>query len=587
MSPWSMSCEGCGKEFDWRREYRDLYEVMQQNGQDRPAALQNFPSLCRDCLGQQIQAHNRREEERKQQEAFVGYLRYQSLLYRLLVFVSLVVLAYSVAAKFLIPSLPAFPFFPYIISYALLIFFFRFSKGAFSLFIVMVLINFGSPTFRGIFFSYFSNAWAAAAFTVMFILSNISSLTIFSNHRFFQLVEKHRPATQEQQAGLFFRTLFPSFLLYFGLISPFYLGVIRPGSVKARVNPEATRVDKVYKEELTAATHDRQSARNYYIDGKKKASLGGAGAMQEALTLQQMALNLIPNFSSAAAEAAYARGSLARIRAEAGGDRRQAQEDFTAAHRLLDQALAMNRANPDVHAVRTILFHYQDKSAQAADSLAAMKGVVEKWGHSDRVFQALALLEPKKVDRVKYLQSIAEEMGKATRDSQLLDLYENNAEITNYLALGYFQIGNPDKARKLLERALVLSPLYGEAYINTALFAKRKEQPEIFLAAGRKDPQWRSLGEHYLVLWRIQKWLGIFYLVLFVFFFFRSSYISFHGMDYSRKSLRPHANRQIRNLFFTCLALFVASYAAFELYIHVFRPVNTVGHLFPTAFPFF
>lgn len=175
----------------------------------------------------------------------------------ILIVVSISVFTYSLTSK-LFPklNLPDFPFYPYIIGYALLIILIQFKKFI-PLFTIIALLNFGSPTFRGIFFSHFSSTIWTVVFTVMFIASNISSLLVLSSGLFLRFIPKKQQIDQMDIAKRGLVTLPLTLALYFGLISPFYLGAIKPGPYSGHIEPEPYKIDHIYQEVLTATIADR------------------------------------------------------------------------------------------------------------------------------------------------------------------------------------------------------------------------------------------------------------------------------------------------------------------------------------------
>lgn len=617
-----MKCEICGKEFTLEDQLDRLKRIRDIGLDITKVNVSLLRGLCPDCIDELLRNKNNFYESLK-----IGRSDFQSLegeepifrrpdfsglgrdagfpppgpliskeeitkkivsfFFWVSMIISICVFTYSIIYKFLgEPSnLPHFPFYPYIIAYACLILFVHPTKFS-PLFLIIVLANFGFSTFRGTFFSHFSNTTWMIIFTIMFILSNIASLTIFYAY-LGQLFILPKQQALDRVKGTYL-SLFLAFVLYVGLISPFYLGTIKPGHFRGPVEPEPYRIDRVYEEVLTARSADRQTARQYFLDGKKTAALGNRAGFLESIKFYKMALELIPNFSTSYAEMAYSYASFGRILKEAKEDSRVIEENFRKAREAISRAEKLNPHNPTVYGVRAILEYYMGNEEKAQNTLVKARSLAEEGGYSDRTLQSIAILEKSKVKRIENLLGIQEEMKKHTGNPELGDLYENSAELHNLLGISYYQIGNKAKANSFLERAIRLNPNYGEAYLNLALVSPIKDRVKFYRKAAEKDSDFKQIASRYLNFLNVQKWLTRFYwFLLLPLFIIECFYLSIRGLDPKTNTIRPEYLKRIRTMFLRYAFIFICSYGIFEWYIHIYRPINTMSHMFPVSFPFF
>ena len=490
----------------------------------------------------------------------------------ILIVVSISVFTYSLTSK-LFPklNLPDFPFYPYIIGYALLILLIQFKKFI-PLFTIIALLNFGSPTFRGIFFSHFSSTIWTVVFTVMFIASNISSLLVLSSGLFLRFVPKKQQIDQMDIAKGTLLSLPLTFALYFGLISPFYLGVIKPGPYGGNIEPEPYKIDHVYKEVLTTTTADREIGRKYLLDGKQSADKGTRAGFIESIEFYKKALELIPNFSTAYAEMAYSHASIGKILKSIKPEDKTIGEYFNEAKKTINKAKEFNPNNPTVYGVEAILEYYSGNEKSARNSLVKAENLAKEGGYSEWVVQAMAMMEKEKKKVVEYLLGIKK-------------IIPNSTELHNLLGVSYYRIGNKENAKQMFDRVILLNPDYGEAYLNLALVADDKIG--IYKIVPQKDADFKEVAEYYSRLQNWQKYLRIAYLALMIWFILKSFYLSAKGTDPATKTIQPQSLKRIKVMFLRYVGLFVITYGIFEWYIHIYRPINTMSHLFPVKFPFF
>jgi tetratricopeptide (TPR) repeat protein len=484
--------------------------------------------------------------------------------------ISISVFTYSVIYK-LFPhlNLPDFPFYPYILVYASLILLIQFKGVNLTIFLI-VLLNFGFAKFRGIFFSHFSSTFSTILFTVMFILSNISSLVLFSAGFRKKSVEYKSLDTDKYKGGCL--PIFLTFALYYCLISPFYLGTIKPGPMKGSLEPEPYKIDHVYEEVLTKTTADREIGRRYWLEGKQAAYEGTKEGYLKSLEFFNKSIELIVDFSTTYAEMAYSCASIARISKMANPKDPAAEGYFEAAKKASKKAKEININNPTIFGVETIIEFYLGNKKTANISLDIAKAKAEKGGYSDRVVQAMALLEKKEVKKIEYLLGIKQ-------------ISQDSAELFNLLGIAYYKIGNAGKAKEMFDRAVRLSPDYGEAILNLALVDPDKIKR--FKEASEKDNVIKEIADVYSIVFKIQNILRYFFLFLLAWFVLRLFYFSFRGAVGSGQTIQPEFMRRIKVTFMTSFALFVCLYGLFEAYIHIFHPLNTFSHMFPAKFPFF
>jgi tetratricopeptide (TPR) repeat protein len=492
---------------------------------------------------------------------------------RLLIVIALLVFCYSFASKFVLTNLPGFPFYTYIVCYALLILLLQPTKFP-PLLLIIVLLNFGSATFRGIFFSHFETTFWSVIFALMFILSNLVSIIIFLNFFTRRLVLPVPSEEVTKRGSKSLLSLFFSIALYVCLISPFYLGVIKPGPYRGSIEPEPYKIDHVYKEVLTVAKEpDREIGRRYFLDGREAASMGTKFGYIKSIEYYNKCLELIPGFSTAYAEMAYSKASLGRISKMIDTSDNVAEMYFADAVIAIGKAKEKNPNNPTVFGVEALLDFFAGKDDSARSTIAYAETLAQKGGYGDRVVQAKAMLEKNNIEKARYLLGIKQ-------------ITPDNAELLNLLGLAYYQIGNSDSARLNLERATRLSPNYAEAYINLAL-VDTDNYEAYYGKASEKDTEFKRTISYYSTVWTTQKLLRYYYLILLIWFVVRfASYIS-KGVDLSTKTLNPKYLKRIRATFRSCVLIFVCSYGIFEFYIHIHNPINTISHMFPIKFPFF
>lgn len=575
-------CIICNSYFD----AEDHLEYIKERSLDILGPNKQFilEKICPDCIKSDFSGSDRDSYiSRPAPSISKGVIsqKFISFLFILLTITSIFVFFYSVFSKFLLLNIP---FYPYIIAYALLIVLVQPTKFA-PLFLIVVLANFGFSSFRVTFFSHFGSTFLMIVITIMFILSNISSLTIFYNFLVQHLVLSKRNNVERRKGA--WRSFFLTFALYFGLISPFYLGAIKTGPFHGPVEPEAYKVDRVHEEALTAEIADRQTARQYLLDGKTQAALSNRTGLLKSLEFYKMALELIPKFSTSLAEMAYSYASIGRILKEANEANQAIEENFRKAREAITKAARLNPNNPTVYGVKAILEYYEDNIKEARKSLEKAKSLAEKAGYSDRVLLAMTILEKKKVKRVEYLLGIQERMEKYTDSQELRDLYRNSAELNNLMGLSYYQIGDKTKASTLFERAIRLNPNYSEAYLNLALVYSAKERPNLYKKAAEKDPDFKHVANHYSILLNIQKWLKRFYWVLLAFFIINFIISSSRRVDPGTHTIRQQQLKHIKRMILIYFLIFICTFGVFELYIHISHPINTPSHMFPVSFPFF
>ncbi len=599
------------------RNYYDTFEhkeTLQRYGSalgniDTRILIENY---CPQCIVKLIGVlYTKIQEQQRQQNILEEKVSEKdrlalSWLFKILVLISFITITYSLTSKFLPQlKLPNFPFMHYTIGYALFVFlaFFiivsfiksirhvrintpvflkhfivRFLKSPLGF--IIVLINFAFPAFRNIFFSHFDKGIWTVIFTILFALSNIVSLSvIFSvlyQHIVLALVKKIPVRQRLDQliivASANLLSLPIAISLYFGLVSPYYLGVIKPGPFRGNLEPEAYRVDRVYEEAITARTADRQTARQYLIDGKSKAALGNMQGFLESIQLYEMALQLIPDFSTALAEMAYSYGSLGRILKDSRTDLGDASHNFEKAEEALNRAKKLNPENPGVYGVEAILEYYRGNEENARQTLVRTMDLASDIGYTDKVLLAMAILEKKKVKRVEYLLAIRQ-------------IDPDNAELLNLLGVAYYQIGNTENARKSIERAIRLNPNYSEANLNLALVSPDKEN--LYKKVMEENSSFKQTANYYLLYWTVQNWLRKFYLAMLIFYLIISFNLNKRAFDPITNTIRPEYLKRKKTIFRWCVGLFIFTYLTFEWNLHHVHRLNSLSHLFPNSFPFF
>lgn len=494
-----------------------------------------------------------------------------NFLFWILVTTSIFVGLYSLASKFLPLNLPNFPFYPYIIAHAFI--FLSIPRRIAWPLLIIVLLNLGSATFRNTFFSHFESTIWMVVVTFFFITASHGELAIILGSLSKRLVRTKA-----------FLILPLTLAIYFGLISPFYFGVIKPGPYRteARRNPEPYTYDRVYeidREVINVEVAPREAARKYFVEGRQYAAKGNRAGFVKSIQLYKMALELIPNFSSAYAEIAYAYGSIGRILEESGENKEKVAENFKRAKGAIAQAKGLNQNNPHIWGVDAILQYYMGNVKKAESALIQARNLSQKVGYTDRVLQAMATMAKNRVDRVRYLLAIRE-------------IDPDNADLHNRLGIEYYRINSKESAKRMFERAKRLSPDFGKPYLNLALVYTKKEVSRLYREASERDEDLRPLISYYSNLFKVKKWLWRFYVVLVIVFIFRffGIVIRYTKVDPNNpKSAQTNLEgfKKIRRLFFRCALLFIITYGSFEIYIHYIRQINGIDYMFPIGFLFF
>jgi len=488
-----------------------------------------------------------------------------NFLFWLLVIISILCGLYSASSKFLGVALPSFPFYGYIIAHAIVSLIFQPRKIALPL-LFLISLNFLSVTFRNTFFSQFgSTAWMVIIM-VVFMISNYTEVIVISAGMV-QLFRNRR------------LLIIPCiFAVYFGLVSPFYFGVIKPGPYESEKggNVEPYTYDRVYEESVvTEGVAPREAARRYFVEGKQCAAKGNMAGFVKSVELYEMALELIPNFSSAYAEMSFAYGSIGKILQEGAESREKVLWNFGRAKEAIAQAKELNRNNPHVWGTDAILQHYMGNVKKAERALIQATDLSQNVGYTDRVLHAMATMAKNRIDRVRYLLAI-----------KAID--PDNAELHNLLGIRYYQINNKKFAKKMFERAKRLSPDFGKPYLNLALVYPKKEVARLYREASHRDRELRSLSSYYSILFKVTKWLWRFYVGLAIVFVLGIFAIVIKYPNKSKNSqANPEAVKKIGTLFLCCNLLFIITYGAFEIYIHFIKPINGIDYMFPIGFPFF
>jgi tetratricopeptide (TPR) repeat protein len=568
---------------------------------------QEFTDYIKKHLAEAARKANINEEQERQ-KAFQKKIsekemKAQKLLFNILLFTSIAVTAYSIISK-TIPYLKLqIPFDFYIIGYALLIvvaliiyaiylksignvkikkkIFFKvytlkYLKNPFGL--IIVLINFGFSGFRNIFFSQFQEYIFVILFTILFVASNVASISVFYDwfyQKFFTSLKVER-ISNEEHGILVLKSAFLSLLLYVGLVSPFYLGVIEPGIYKGSIEPEPYKIDHIYVEELKEGVADRQIGRQYYLEGRRSQNLGTIEGFNTALIFYRKSLELIPEFSTVYAEIAYSYASLGRINFTELQNTNKASDYYSKAKLVIDSAMNITSQNPTVTAVSSILAYFSGNRKDAIDFLTKTRDNAKLYGYSDKVILAMAFLEKRDIDKVKYFKAI-------------LEVEPDNAEILNFLGMAYYKIGNEGKAKEYFERTIRLSPKYIEASINMGLVNSDKEK--IYADIIQRESEFQQVAKEYLTVYLIQKYLRLFYLILLLLIIIRVLYNSVKIYDINTGLMRTEKVQKVLKMYrifvLICLAAFIITYLSFEGYIHFVNPINTFGHLFAVKFPFF
>lgn len=414
-----------------------------------------------------------------------------------LIAASAFIFVYSLAFKFLPLNLETFPFYPYIIAYSCFIFIAQFKKFN-PLYLIIVLLNFTSPVFRNIFFSYFDRPLWALVWAILFILSNISAfiliVSFISRRRFVEsrlLSGKEEVKHKGQRVALYL-----SIILYFGLVSPFHLKVIKPNIMA--VDSSNLDSDKLYTETTEVDKKaDQQIAYQYLSEGKGFAARGTRAGFIESIQSYKRALELFPNSSNVYAEMAYSYASIARILAWNGTGRKEVEENFNSAKKAMEQAIAISANDPTSWSVGAILDAYQGNNKNALRKLQKAEELAKKNGFSDRFLEAKSLLGRKYDEKIGSLMSINEKID------------PNNAELLNRLGVLYYNINNKVSAKRMFEKAISLSPDYGESYLNLALVSPVSKRFFLWKEAAAKDDDLKFTVDNYITLSRMQNWFRI------------------------------------------------------------------------------
>jgi tetratricopeptide (TPR) repeat protein len=522
-------------------------------------------------------------------ELNAGYTLF--LLFVSSVFISLVANTYSLAAK--VYSLPNLPFNYYLASHIVIglssyIFFRTTNRDIVALSwnsliysIIMVLpITFFVPSFRNVFYSQFSTKCLEVVITPLFILALCVE---------FQLIK----------LGVSRVNYWPRFsllvrvIILLSFVTPFYLSVVKINRTADAGTIMSVKAVKVFHEKMAHS----EAGRRYFIDGKEYAAKGNRAGFIKSIQLYRMALELIPNFSSAYAEMAYSYASIARILDEAGAEKRRIEECLKRAEDAIRQVKTINHRNPTVFAV-DLLVQY----------IIAKHYLSHKWKHKlshDKFHQMRYKIEWSKADGLDELRKLAENVGltdkvclaeailtenRIKKGSSLLTILEkfdsDNAEVHNLLGLVYYLVNDKDSAKKMFERAKKLSPDFGKPYINLAIVYPKKEASRLYIEASHKDGDLKSLTIYYCSLFKVQKWLWRFYVGLAIVFGAFTIVIKY-PIKSTKSQINPEATKKFSTLRFRCNLLFIITYGAFEIYIHFIRPINGIDYMFPIGFPFF
>jgi len=485
---------------------------------------------------------------------------------------SVFILIYSLILRYFPQiTLPDFPFYTYVVIFSLLVFFIRVSKGAGIIFLVIIVANFFTPHFRNLFYSYFGSTWIKIVFTLFFIYSFLSLTNLFYVFFLNSFLPKWGTITQNKLSVASLKALIPTFILYFAVMSPFYLGAIQPGG-----DPEVTlnkvQTDPIFDSltNITQETADVEIARQYFNEGKEAADLGTIEELNRSFQFYQKAIELVPQFSTAYAEIAYSYGAISRIKKSIDKKSEESKTYMNKARIALDVAKERNPNNYTIYAVESINEFISDNEKAAKENLNKALEMAGSSGLNERMLQAMSYLGKSKVQSLSYLITIKDSIS------------PNSAEIHNLLAVKYYQIGNLEKTKEMAERAILLSPKYDEPYFNIALGAeKRIEKTSIYDRIVEMQSDYASKAEHFKKLIKWQYGFRITFWIMFSIFLFRFLYLAGSVM---MKKINPEklGLMLIRSFF-----LFTVIFGSFELYIHYLNPVNSLTHLFPVSFPIF
>jgi tetratricopeptide (TPR) repeat protein len=486
--------------------------------------------------------------------------------------VSILILSYSLLLKYFPQiTLPVFPFYPYVVVFSFLTFFIRFKQGPGFIFLFIIIANFVTPQFRNLFYSYFESPWTKILFTLLFINSFVSLTNLFYSFYLNSFLPKWGSISQSQLNSGVIKAYIPTLILYFAVMSPFFLGAIKPGG------DPSVKVDNVQRDPifdalttLTKETADVEIARQYFNDGKEAASLGTIEELNNSIHFYQLAIELVPKFSTAYAEIAYSYGALYRIKNSIDKKSEESKTYLNKARVSLDAAKEQNSSNYTVYAVKSIIdFQSGNKKAAKADLAKAIE-MSGSGGTNERLLQAMALNEKSEIKSLNYLITIKDKIN------------PNSSELFNLLAVKYYKIGVPEKTKEMAERAILLSPKYDEPYFNFALVAKkRSEMKAIYNKIIEMKSDYSQIADHFKDLLKWQFVLKIVFCFLIIFFWLRFSVLAVQ-VNQGKENPEKLGLFLIR-FFFFCTLIF----GSFELYIHWINPVNSLTHLFPTSFPIF
>lgn len=610
-----LQCCLCGRKFSisdhlaksglikLSRQYGDLYKTA-------------IHSICHDCL----ETHRPRIKRISGGKVIIkphDPLKGLFYLFICLVIVSAIALCYSLSKTLL--NLWNFPFNWYIgllIFITLLSFLFKAFrstvKGLFKppwrrliISIIIVLsITFLVRTFRYIFYSYLPTVHWKVGITALFVIAlcfqmqliQLFVLRLFSRFRNFALNQL---------------SFFTAFIMLFCFLSPFYFGVITMNP-RSEGTIKSENVDKIYEEKFsTEEAAPSEAARRYFVEGKQCASKGNRAGFVKSIQLYKMALELIPNFSSAYAETAYSYASIGKILMEGESEKSKIEDNLEKAEKAIDDARTINQENPTVFAidllVQYIMAKYylshkreyelthdlvQEKASKIkwakGDGLNRLRRIGQKSGFTDKVYLAEAILTENRIKKGSSLLTIIEEL-----DSE-------NAEVHNLLGLIYYLVNDKESAKRMFERAKRLSPDYGEPYLNIALVYPKKEVPGLYKEASNKDNDVTSLAGYYSTLFRNMNYIQWFFGALALAWFFEGYVVGYKylpknsqgDIDYEAcernfPEIQKRCQEKTKKFRLSLILIFIGTYIVFETWVHFIHPINGLNHMFPIGFPFF
>lgn len=485
--------------------------------------------------------------------------------------VSLAVLAYSLIIKYIPDAgLPSFPFFPYVLGFSFLVFFIGNSRSN-AIFGILILVNFFTPHFRNVFYSHFDLGIMKFVFTLLFISSFFALTTLFQLFYTNFLLPKHKSITVKIYSVTVFKALVPSLILYFAVMSPFYLGAIEPVSDKS-VSVDKIQSDPIFDvlTSITSETADIEIARQYFSDGKEATSMGTVESLKHSIELYEMALVLVPEFSTAYAEIAYSYGSLYRIEKSKNKKSVSADEYMNKAILALDAAFHHNPNNYTSYAIESMLNYFTGNENAAKASINKAIKLMGDNGKNERILEAMSFLEKKKIQSLNYLITIQDRIN------------SNSAEIHNLLAVKYWEVGNVEKTREMAERAILLSPKYDEPYLNIALTLEEKPQVlEQYDKVIKMQSDYADLAVRFKKIINWQAVLKVIFWILFPFAAIQFLYMQ--GMVMQGNMAKEKMGSWVLRYMF----VFGIVFGSFIIYINRIFPVDSLTHQFPIKFPFF